>query len=643
MRIAYVVSELDPAADTARSSIWLVPTRGGTSRRLTDNGSEPRWSPGGNQLAFISHAEGAAQLWVLPLDSGEPRRITDVSGGVTGPPVWSPDGRRVAFTARVFSGGQMQPDALQAAGVSSHLQTTAGAPRVIRRLRYLLNGSGYIGDEFWHVFTVAAGELSPAPAAQLTSGEWHHFSPSWSPDGRQLTCITTRRDDWDTEWVWDVYVLDAEESGTPPRRLTASRGTCAAPAWSPDGQWIAYFDNQCPGTAYTQDYDLWIAPASGGAARKVSGALQRGCQVSQPPASNEPPHWSADSTTLFFHVREAGFFHYYAYDLVADALRPVLASRDLEGPAAGWVRQSMDGGVLAICAASAVRPAELYACTPNGSNLRRLTGLNDAALEGLEVRAPERLTRTSPEGWEVESWLWLPPGHALSSAPLPAVLYFHGGPHNTVALGFNEQLHALAGAGFAVVGVNFRGSTGFGTAFADSILGDWGTRELDDGLAIVDALVKQGTIDAQRVGVYGGSYGGFMTNLALARTDRFAAGVSFATISGLETWSYVTDHWESVDWDSGGPPWQIPEYYRTHSPLTYVADIRAPLLILHGEEDYRCSVTEADQLFGALRKLKRTVELVRYPGGSHAFAHIGPPSHRLDAMRRVVDWFSRYL
>ena len=185
------------------------------------------------------------------------------------------------------------------------------------------------------------------------------------------------------------------------------------------------------------------------------------------------------------------------------------------------------------------------------------------------------------------------------------MLYYHGGPHNSVALGFNEKLHVLAGAGFAVVGVNFRGSTGFGAAYADSILGDWGPRELADGLAIVDALVEQGVVDPRRLGVYGGSYGGFMTNLALARTDRFAAGVSFATISGMDTWGYQTDHWESVDWDSGGQPGRFLEYYRSHSPLTYVADIRAPLLILHGEADYRCSVAEADQLFGALRKLKR--------------------------------------
>jgi dipeptidyl aminopeptidase/acylaminoacyl peptidase len=629
-RIAYVVSELDRVSDHARSSIWLVDSNGGNPRLLTnvfEDASHPRWSPDSNALAFISSREGSPQIWLVSLNGAQPVRLTSLSGGVTGPPVWSSDGHRIAFTARV----------------PSTSAPAAGAPRVIRRLRYMLNGSGYIGDGFWHVFMLPVDDAGPGSAVQLTSGEWHHFSPAWSPDSRHVTCISTRRDDWDTEWVWDVYVLDADDCHTAPLRLTESRGTCAAPAWSPDGRWIAYFDNRCPGTAYTKDYDLWLVPASGGAARKLSGALQRGCQISQPPSVNEPPYWSPDSTTIFFHVRDAGFLHYYAYDVANDRLRPVLASRDVDQPIMALVRQSLDGKVLALAAPTSVRPAELYTATPGGGDCHQLTNLNRTALASFHVRAPRRLTRTSPEGWEVESWLWLPPSHETDDAPLPTVLYFHGGPHNTVALGFNDHLHALAGAGFAVVAVNFRGSTGFGAAFADCILGDWGPRELADGLAVVDALVGEGIADPRRLGVCGGSYGGFMTNLALARTDRFAAGVSFATISGLHSWSYVTDHWESVDWDSGGTPWQIPEYYETHSPLTYVANIEAPLLILHGEEDYRCSVTEADQLFGALRKLKRTVELVRYPGGSHAFAHVGPPSHRLDALQRMVAWFQRHL
>jgi len=303
---------------------------------------------------------------------------------------------------------------------------------------------------------------------QLTNGEWHHFAPGWSPDGAHITCISTRRDDWDTEWVWDVFVLDAHDGAAPPRCLTQSQGTCAAPAWSPDGKWIAYYANECPSTAYTQDYYLWLVPAAGGTPRNVSRRLDRGCQVSQPPSTNEPPHWSADSGTVFCHVRQGGFYHYYAYDLAADQLHPVLASSDVEEPIDGWVRQSVDGGLLTFTAATAVRPAELYR-----ANHGRLTDLNGDALASFNVRAPQRISHTSAEGWEIESWLWLPPSYTTADGPLLSVLYYHGGPHNTVALGFNEQLHVLAGARFAVVAVNFRGSTGFGAAFADSILRDW--------------------------------------------------------------------------------------------------------------------------------------------------------------------------
>jgi dipeptidyl aminopeptidase/acylaminoacyl peptidase len=616
--VAFVVNELDAVADTARSSIWIVPSEGGSPRRLTQ-GNEPRWSPDGRSLAFVSDRGRGAQVWLLRLDGGDAECLTDVAGGVTGPSVWSPDGARIAFTARVSI-------------VDRSLERS---PRVIRRLRYLLNGAGYIGDSYWHVFTVAVHE-NGAPV-QLTSGEWHHFNPAWSPDGTQIACITTRRGDWDTEWVWDLFVL---REGVEPRRLTASEGTCAAPAWSPDGKWIAYFDNRCPGTAYAKDYELWLIPAAGGTPRNVSGPLDRGCQISQPPATNEPARWSADSSAVFFHVRDGGFFHLYAYNVSTNELQPVVASRDVDRPIAGFIRQG-GAGSFAVAASTATRPSEVFARASSDQEWRRLTDLNPEP--SFAVSAPRRLVQLSPEGWEVESWLWLPPSHTPGDAPLPAVLYYHGGPHNTVALGFNEQLHLLAAAGYAVVGVNFRGSTGFGTAFADCILHDWGPRELADGLAIIDSLVRDGVIDSARVGVYGSSYGGFMTNLALARCDRFAAGVSMATISGLDSFSYVTDHWESVDWDSGGPPWSNAEYYRTHSPLTYVADIHAPLLIMHGEEDFRCSVAEADQLFGALRKLKRTVELVRYPGSSHGFSHVGPPSHRVDAARRLVDWFRRYL
>ena len=453
-----------------------------------------------------------------------------------------------------------------------------------------------------------------------------------------MVCVSTRREDWDTEWVWDVFVLDASAGGSEPRCVTDSAGTCAAPAWSPDGQWIAYYANECPYTAYAQDYYLWLAPAAGGAARNVSRPLlDRGCQASQPPSVNEPPHWSADSQTVFCTIRQGGFFHYSAYDLATNTLRAVHAPRDVAEPVDGWVRQTADGAPRAFTGATGVRPSEVY--TLSGDGVRAVTNLNEA----LDVRAPERLTHTSPEGWEVESWLWLPPGYRSGDAPLPTVLYYHGGPHNTVALGFNETMHVLAGAGFAVVGVNFRGSTGFGAAYADSILGDWGTRELADGLAIVDALVEQGRRRCAATG---------RVRRQLWRLHDQPGARAHGPVRG---WCVVRDHlrdrhvgqsnrplgisrlgqWRTVVGDSGVLPIALATHVRCgHSGAALDPARRSGLSLLRGGGRPVVRRAAQAQAHGRAGAVSRRRALLR--------AH-GPPSYRLDALQRVVGWFERYL
>jgi dipeptidyl aminopeptidase/acylaminoacyl peptidase len=605
----------------------------------------PRWSPDGTHLAYVSDASGGRQVWVTAAQGGEGVQLTRISGGVTAPPVWSPDSRSLAITGRVH---------LSADGIPSTDEKAASrpthAPRVVTRLRYLLDGSGFLGDRWSHVFVIpvrpgdaVSGDVPiPTPEA-VTSGRWHHLHPTWSPDGNRIACVTTRRPDWDLEWVWDVMVFDRSTPTVSPRCLTRSRGVCAAPAWSPDGRWIAYFDNQCTGTGTTKDYHLWRVAVSGGEyPEPLSVAVNRGSPVSEPPATNEPPQWTADSQSIYFQIREGSFHVACRWDEATRRVTRVLDPHGPGGPISPVVRRNRSGSLTVFTAATATKPPDVYRVGPSGL-VSQVTELNRDALARMTLGAPRPAVVNASDGTPVESWIWMPPGTRIDHRPLPAVLFFHGGPHNTVNLSFNEPMHVLAGAGFVVIAPNFRGSTGYGSAFADMILGDWGPRELEDGLAIVDALISDGTVDPARVGVFGGSYGGFMTNLAIGRTNRFTAGVSFATISRLDTFALTTDHWESIDWDSRGTPWERPDYYRSHSPLTDVQAMRAPLLILHGEEDHTCPVGEADQLFAALRKLKRTVELVRYPGGSHAFSGIGRPSHRIDAAERMVDWFKRYV
>jgi acylaminoacyl-peptidase len=277
-----------------------------------------------------------------------------------------------------------------------------------------------------------------------------------------------------------------------------------------------------------------------------------------------------------------------------------------------------------------------------GANRRALTQANAAIMTQIAVSAPERFTITADDGQQVESVLLLPPGKTAADGPFPTLLQLHGGPHGAVGEQFNSMNEMLTGHGFAVYAVNFRGSAGYGKAFADTILADWGTKEFADAMAALDHLIAQRIADPDRLGVYGGSYGGYMTNYVITHTDRFHAAVSMATISHLATLAGTTDQWESVDFDSGGPVWERESYYREHSAMPFVTRITTPLLIMHGEEDYTCRITEAEQLFTALRRLRREVEFVRYPGEAHGFTR-GRPQTQRDAHARLLDWFVTHL
>jgi dipeptidyl aminopeptidase/acylaminoacyl peptidase len=619
LAVAVVLTIPNREADRDESALWLVEVATGDLRPLTAGPRDrwPRWSPDGQALAFVGDQGESSQVWLLARDSTTPRPLVVLPGRVSGPPIWRPDGRALAVTVLV------RPEA---AGDRPQ-------PKVVRRLRTQMEGVGDLLDAFWQIFVIDLVGSEPQ-VRPLTTGPWHHFHPAWSPDGRWLALVTTRRPDWDLEWVWDLYLCQAD--GRDWRRLTPSTGVCLAPAWSPDGEWLAYFANECPWTATTRDYHLFLLRVEEGVPRNLSASLDRGAVVAPPPAPTSPPVWSGDGTRLTWLVRDGGRLALVQCTLADGQVRPLVQGDP-------YPLQFSQGGPedsLALVMTDWETPADLFLAPATGAPLRRLTRLNAPMLAGKALSRPRRVVVARPEGLSIEGWLWPPVGDPPS--PWPLLVHQHGGPHGAVGPGFDLRTQVLAGAGFAVLSVNWRGSAGYGAAFAQALEGNWGGPELEDTLLVLDHLVAEGLVDPLCLGVYGSSYGGYLVNLFLGRTDRFRAGVTIATISDLRTLAYQTDQWESIEGDNGGPPFARPAYYAERSPLTYVERMTAPLLILHGEADLTCPIGEAVQLFTALRRLRRPVELVRYPGAGHALG-AGRPGYRLDVLQRLLAWFRQHL
>ncbi|HEX5504767.1 MAG TPA: prolyl oligopeptidase family serine peptidase, partial [Thermomicrobiales bacterium] len=464
--VAYTLGTLDREADRKRSRIWLAPIAGGAPRPCGpgEQDASPRWAPDGATLAYVVTGERGQQLCLQAVAGGAARRLGGEYPGGIGGLCWAPDGRRLAFTSRTVPDGDRDR-----------------RPQVVRRLRYRHNGTGYVGDGVWRVYVldVASGEAAP-----ISDPDWHHFQPAWSPDGARLALVTTRRPDWDLEWVWDLSTCRPD--GSDLRQLTGSLGVCLAPAWSPDGATIAYFDNRCPATGTTVDYHLWAVPAAGGEPRELSAALDRGAVTTMLPGDTAPPRacpkprlgGAPDGRALYWPVRDRGFARIARVDADGGAVTFVVGG---EGTAAAPSVAAT--GRLAYTWSDATSPPEVWTCAPDGGDARRLTDHTAPLLAELALGRPQSFTLPAPDGLAVESWLWLPPGATAADGPFPTLLELHGGPHGAVGPAFATRTQLLAGQGYAVVAVNFRGSGGYGQAFADAILGDWGAKECADALA----------------------------------------------------------------------------------------------------------------------------------------------------------------
>jgi dipeptidyl aminopeptidase/acylaminoacyl peptidase len=655
-RIAYVVVEMNRWTYDYQRSVWVVGTQpGAAARRYTagDNDATPRWSPDSRSLAFLrapvgevkpkteeerDRGVGKPQLWVLPTDGGEARQLTWARWGVRDP-VWSPDGAFIVYAAEVG-----EPDDPEAEDAGLH-EKRVPAVRRIDRVWNRLDDVGWIYERRSHLFRIPADGGTPE---QLTEGDWDDGSAAFSPDGRRIAFTSDRTAE---RWSWpanDIWVLDLTSKALT--RLTDETVSAGRPAWSPDGRQVAFVASpRHHEDGYT---NLMVADTAAGAARRLTEDFLptfADTAIDDQRVVHGGSHlfWSPDGKEIYSQAADHGSTVVYGVPAAGGAPRLVI------GGQRRIYALSMDRNRrrVALASSNPSTPGDLFLHDTAGGREARLTELNAPLFREVELSTPEAFTFKGADGWDIHGWIMRPhpnpppKGEGTGSGgPPPAILEIHGGPMAMYSWSFFFEFQLLAAHGYAVVYTNPRGSTGYGRAFSAAVNNDWGGKDFQDIMAGIDAAVTKGWVDPDRLGVAGGSYGGYMTNWAIGHTDRFKAAVTMRSVSNMASIFGTGD----LDWiltiDSmNAVPWKDLDRLMERSPITYVERITTPLLILHGEKDLRCPISEGEQLFTALKLLGREVRMVRFEGQSHDLSRNGHPRSRVIRLRHIVAWFISHI
>ncbi|MFL6143222.1 MAG: serine hydrolase [Labedaea sp.] len=619
--IVYVLRTCDAEADRTVRALWRVGARDGQPRQLTRGraDSAPAWSPDGTRLAFLRAQDGPPQVWLLPAGGGEPEQLTTLPLGA-GAPRWSPDGTRIAFGAPVDShAGRDEDDAART--------RRATAPVVTDRLGYQADGVGLLRAVRTHLHVI---DVETRQCRQVTAGDWHAGDPAWSPDSTTLAFAAATAPDADLVPRVPVHVLDSTDPLATPKSVALVEGVGGPLVWTADGSALLVVGIESGPVGHA---GLLRVPLDGGEVTNLAAPLDRNVMAGAAGYPGSPPRLGADG--VLFCARDRGCTHLFSVPVDGGTPRPVVAGA---GRVVSGVSVAGDTAALVLATATSLGEIVTVDLATGAETVRTAHGGTDVELFPREERE-----FTISDGTVVHGWLVRDPATA---GPGPLLLDVHGGPHNAWN-GAADEVHLyhqeLAARGWTVLLLNPRASDGYGEAFYTAAIGAWGAADAKDLLEPIDELVAEGTADPKRLAVAGYSYGGFMTCYLTGRDDRFAAAVAGGVVSDLTSMAGTSDEAHFLaKYELGHAPWAAPDRYAALSPLERVADVRTPTLIFQGTADIRCPIGQAQQWHTALRERGVPSELVLYPDGSHLFILEGPPSHRIDVNRRILDWVEQH-
>jgi dipeptidyl aminopeptidase/acylaminoacyl peptidase len=602
----------DLAEDEYRSQLWSVDLTGATGPRRLTHGTRdfaPRHSPDGAWIAFLRAEKGGRpQLHVLPTAGGDARSLTDLPGGA-GAPQWAPDSSAIAFTARVPEDGRY--------GRDEKITPDKEAPRRVTGLQYRLDGVGFTTDQRTHVFVV---DLEGDGAPRQLTDDYENHDVSWSPDGAWLAFASARHERREHDQNGDIFVM--RRDGSELRQLTDTSLETGGPQFTPSGDSVV-FRGSDPGP----DRDRWVGAQQGIYSVPVTGGQPTRLTDEERYNLAEAPLVLAGDRVLALYENRG------ANDLISVPLDGGEATT-LSGGQRMLTGFDLAGDTIVVTYADPNTAGELGVVRDGA-----VTTLTDFGADLRTNAAPRpiiELTPSAPDGQQVHGFLVVPEG----DGPHPVLLMIHGGPFAQYGWTVFDEAQVYARAGYAVVYGNPRGSSGYGAAYGRHIAGDVGERSSVDLFALLDDALARPDLDATRLGVLGGSHGGFMTSWIVGHTDRFAAAVSERAVNALDSFIGASDiGWGFTD-DLYGR--EASELHR-QSPLTYADKISTPLLIVHSEQDWRCPIEQAQRLYVALRKRDAEVEMLIFPGEGHELSRSGLPSHRVARFEAIVDWFDRYL